>query len=108
MRKLIPTLLLAVAPLAHAEFRDGNDLFSKMRESGTGYNAVTIGYVQGVVDALQNVLFCPPPSVTAGQLYDMVRGYLADNPGERHLSGDVIITRVLKSSWPCPKRGSGT
>ena len=100
-------LLLAAALVctgAHAEFKDGNRLLSEMNGSHTNQmNA--LGYVVGVADAIMWVTFCPPATISAGQVHDMTKQYLEQYPADRHNSADRIINHVLKSAWPCAKKG---
>jgi hypothetical protein len=98
--------LALVAGSAHAEFIDGNKLLSDMN-GGHGFQMSALGYVMGVADALQNVTVCMPPSVTSGQVADMVRNYLINVPRERHHSGDILVGRVLREAWPCAARPPG-
>lgn len=108
MRAALLTLALLCGS-AHAEFIDGNKLLSDMNGSH-GMQMSALGYVMGVADTLQGVTVCAPPSVTSGQMRDMVFNYLTNTPAVRHLSGDSIVTHVLKSVWPCAnqRRGTGT
>ena len=97
--------LCFVAAGAHAEFKDGNKLLSEM--NGSQFQQMSaLGYVVGVADALDGVTVCSPNSVTAGQIHDMVKQFLENNPGLRHFTGDAIVNRVLSKAWPC-KKGSG-
>ena len=71
MRNKIIALTLCAGLPAHAEFKDGNKLLSEM--GGSVYDQMNaLGYVTGVVDALQGVVVCNPANVTAGQVNDMV------------------------------------
>lgn len=102
--------LLIIASLicgsAQAEFKDGNKLFSQMNQyaSTDWFNAM--GYITGVADTTYGVLHCAPANVTGGQLFDMVKSHMESYPGLRHFSADTIVTNVLKTSWPCPKKGN--
>ncbi len=96
-------ITLALCGSAHAEFLDGNKLLSDMKGSH-GFQMSALGYVMGVADAIQGAVACVPPSVTSGQVQDMVRNYLDNTPASRHHTGDVIVGHVLKSAWPCPVR----
>lgn len=100
MKKLIVVGMLVAMP-AYAEFKDGNKLLSEMNDANIVDDMASLGYVMGVTDAGQGVLHCAPPNVRAGQLRDMVKQYLTDNPSIRHLAGDSIVTHVMKSTWPC-------
>ena len=103
MRKMLLIAVLASAS-AHAEFKDGNKLLSEMNSShGNQMNA--IGYVTGVADTLSGVTYCGPSTITAGQVYDMVKQYLEAAPSMRHFSADSLINRVLSNAWPCAKKG---
>lgn len=100
--------LLLIAALvctsAHAEFKSGNKLLEDMTSSSMNQmNA--LGYVTGVADALMGITFCMPPTVNAGQVYDMVKLYLENNPANRHNTADRIVNHVLKNVWPCAQRG---
>ena len=104
MRKAI-ILAVALAGSAHAEFVDGNKLLSQIKDSGYFSQGHALGYIAGVADTGLGVIHCAPSNLTAGQLNDMVRNYLENTPAERHLTGDTIVNKVLKTVWPCAKRG---
>jgi hypothetical protein len=74
---------------------------------GYGFQMSALGYVMGVADTLQHVVVCIPSNVTSGQVNDMVRNYLTNVPRERHLSGDILIGRVLKEAFPCAQKPQG-
>jgi hypothetical protein len=98
-------LALLIAGSANAEFSDGNKLLSDM--NGDAMDRMhALGYVTGVFDAGRNLVHCPPTNVTAGQISDMVKNYLNNIPADRHLTGDTIVFKVLKATWPCAKKGS--
>lgn len=100
--KSIAAMSLVICATAHAEFKDGNKLLSDMNNNhSTQMNA--IGYVTGVADTLSGVTFCAPPSITAGQIYDMTKQYLEQNPANRHNSADRIIGLILRVTWPCSR-----
>lgn len=91
---------------AHAEFFDGNKLLARIKGDTYDY-ANAIGYVIGVADMMRNIAHCPPDNITAGQILDMVKQHLEDNPSTRHFTGDQHVVYVLKKAWPCAKKGSG-
>ena len=108
MKRLICIALLACGA-AHAEFKDGNQLYNQMQKefgSVDWFNA--IGYVTGVADTLSGVTVCGPSGgtgVPASQVYDIVKQYLQEYPAVRHLSGDRLVGRALERVFPCPKKG---
>lgn len=105
MRRAI-ILSLALAGTAHAEFKDGNKLLANMQDSSSYSQGIALGYVIGVADVGMGVIHCGPSNLTAGQLHDMIKNYLENTPADRHYSADSIINRVLKTMWPCAKKGT--
>jgi hypothetical protein len=108
---ILATLLNATA--ARAEFFSGNALATKLNSSSAVDQAVALGFIQGVFDVYVNVTICPPNNgagVTAGQLNDMIKNYLNNNPALRHHTAESIINEALKSLWPCKQqpRRNGT
>jgi hypothetical protein len=67
---------------------------------------VSLGYVMGVADVGTGILHCIPQNVRAGQLADMVKNYLRNTPAERHITADVTINKILKSTFPCQRRNN--
>jgi len=105
--KWLAAATLCVSLTAHAEFKTGNELLSDLNSPDTFLKGLSLGYIMGVADLGYGVIHCPPETVTAGQLRDMVRNYLTNTPAERHLSADTVINRVLRSTWPCKPSGRG-
>jgi hypothetical protein len=93
-----------LAGSAHAEFWDGNRLLDRMN-GGIAEQMQALGYVMGISDMGQGTLHCPPPNATAGQMEDIVKRYLNNNPAVRHLSADTIVNRALALVFPCSTGG---
>ena len=107
MKKLFAAVLF-IPMLAQAEFRTGNQLFSEIQSTGVVEQMISLGYIMGIADALRGINHCPPATVTAGQLRDMVKNYLDANPQFRHYTADTIVMAVLKQAWPCENKSKGT
>ncbi len=107
MKRLCAAVLAATCLSAQAEFFNGNDLLGKMQSSDLTDRMVALGYVMGVFDATRSIAHCPPDSITAGQVRDMVRQYMEGNPSTRHIVADVLVVGTLKQSWPCAQRQPG-
>ena len=107
MKKLILTTFLTLLSLAaSAQFNSGNKLLADMNDTSSSVNRMhALGYVVGVVDSLNRIMFCIPSNATAGQLHDMVHNYLTAVPAIRHKPADVIISDALGIAFPCPKGG---
>ena len=107
MKKLILIAALA-SSVAHAEFYTGNELLAKIEATNTVDSMLGLGYVMGVFDTARGVEHCPPDSITAGQVRDMVRQHLVNSPSIRHITADLQVRYVLKNAWPCPKKNNGS
>lgn len=102
---LLSTLL---ALPAQAQMFSGNkllDAFNKAETSSIDWGFVR-GYVAGVYDANAGIGFCAPSTVNLGQVSDMAKGYLDNNPAVRHLPAEAIILYMLNKAWPCAKKGA--
>lgn len=108
MKKLI-AILLCVPCMASAEFLNGNQLYQRMTSNDTGDKFYALGYVVGAYDMGVHVFFCPKTEsgITAGQIFDIAKNYMAENPGLRQQSADRMVRDALKRVWPCPNQ-SGT
>lgn len=105
MKKYLISLLFVPA-MAHAEFMSGNKLLNDLQSANVIDRMVGMGYVQGVMDAHTRALYCPPNGITAGQVTDMAKKHLEENPAIRHFAADGILAQLFKPIWPCPKKGT--
>lgn len=101
MKKLLIAAAVVITTTAHAQFITGNLLLEQMESKPLQ----AYGYIAGVFDTLSGIVQCAPQGVTLGQVHDMTRNYLLADPNNRNLAADIIITKVLASAWPCPKKG---
>ena len=69
MKKYIAALLLASAS-AHAGFLSGNTLLQHINTNEHLWQAYANGYIVGVHDMGDTILFCTPPTITVGQAKD--------------------------------------
>jgi len=106
-----PTYLEAqqyvVGAIKAHEFMSGNNLHNKMT-GDFGEKMQALGFIQGVFDVYVSVTFCSPENVTAGQVSDMVKRYLDNNPSTRHKTAESLINQALKQAWPCANNRGGT
>ena len=66
-------------------------------------------YVAGVFDGANTMdnyrnstsLYCAPRSVTVGQLGDMFRKHLRDDPEHRDLYAGTLVVGMLVRAFPC-------
>jgi hypothetical protein len=106
MKKALFSLLF-VSLATSAEFMTGNALLSNIQSTDSTRKGFAMGYIAGVADANQSITYCPPESITLGQLRDMTEQYLISNASIRNLSADVLIGDMLNLRWPCKQQTPG-
>lgn len=99
MKSLILILAFFSVSVFAQEKVDGNQLLSDLKEEANFRNGFSFGYVSGIADSLDN--FCPPKGVTNGQLYDIVKNFIEQNPAIRHYHRVYIAQHALKTTYPC-------
>lgn len=110
--KLIAAGCLSLAAMSVSAqgvtYYTGNQLM-EWNSSNTAFDRGRfMGYVVGIVDAKSRGwestrLCCVPPGVAVGQLEEVVRKYLKQNPQEWHLEADLQVTLAMTEAFPCPK-----
>ena len=103
MKKLMVVMAL-VGGSAQAEFYSGNEILQRMQADSHIERAVALGFVAGVADAWDGIMFCPPESVTTGQARDVALRFLIINPGKRHRPAAELVMDALAESWPCARK----
>lgn len=95
-------ITLALSSAAHADFLSGNGLFKEMTGTSDIGQMFATGYVVGVHDATSGTnQHCVPKGVNAGQLSDVVRLWLRNNPAHRHLPAEQLVVFSLSVAFPC-------
>lgn len=106
MKKLLAGLLM-VPCMAHANFINGNELWKYLNDTDYFSKGHSLGYITGVFDAYRGTHHCPPANgggITAGQVQDIVKQYLAANPQIRNIGADLLIMMALAQTWPCQNK----
>jgi hypothetical protein len=104
MKKLIAGVLMAPV-FAHAGgFLTGNDLLRHMDSESIGNRMHALGFVVGVHDTLSDEVICAPTGVTAGQLRDVVKKKLVENPEVRDMGAAVLVMVTLAGTYPCANK----
>lgn len=88
-----------------------NGLMDEMYEVGeclaflegfnAGWHALTDALIESKATVKPHTIFCPPRSVTNGQMIKVAMKYLDDNPAQLHLRMRVLFRRALISAFPC-------
>ena len=96
-------LLLFYTQLAYADYFHGNDLIRLMDSSETIDVAMYRGYVAGVQDSYNGVLFCVPEKVRLSQSCEIVAQYIKADPKKWHEAAKILVIEALRSAFPCKK-----
>jgi len=107
MKTIIAAALLAASSASSAQYINGNKLH-RDTTGGPQDISFSMGYITGVADAYDGELFCLPPAVNVGQMTDVVRKFIIDNPKHRHLNAAAIVSVALSDVWPCKAKKGGT
>jgi hypothetical protein len=102
-------MISLLVAMAATNFWDGNQLYSDLCQPDKVTIACTT-YVTGLIDganlvSLRNgeeLPFCIPPTATAGQLADVFKKELHDDPARRNLWGSSILWNAMTKAFPCP------
>lgn len=105
MKKLVAALLM-VPMMANAAFKTGNELLADINAPDLFSRGLALGYIMSAADMARGVWFCPPTDgggITAGQIQDMVKNYLTNQPTIRNKSADAILITLFAAWYPCQR-----
>lgn len=97
---IIAACLAALAASAQAELFNGTMLLERLRGTPEQQH-LAAGYIIGVADSHYKTGYCPPDSVNAKGIIDIVQAYLVAYPARRAETGDIVVISVLRAAWPC-------
>src|SRR5262245_572233 len=113
MHKLLLMVAIAAALIqpALAELREwtGNDWEADCAAPEAYKHLACLEYARGVREGLEvwrmmsrsTALVCIPGEVTTGQIVEVDRKFIKENPEHRHLPIRILLTRAFKVAWPC-------
>lgn len=105
MKRILYLFLTLAALSSHAQWTNGNNLHEQLSsDENSLMRALGIGYVIGVAESWDGIVFCTPGNSTPRQLSDTVKVYLANNPSQRHKPGRELVNSALRSAFPCLKK----
>jgi hypothetical protein len=79
-------------------------LLSNIQGDEAFKRAYAMGFILGVHDVYEDQIICSGANVTGGQLRDIVRKFLENNPSERDLPAHLLVMIALGKAFPCEKR----
>lgn len=104
----LPLVLMALfaSPVGAGGFINGNDLYRECSSDSAFKEGICLGYIAAISDAMEDVYIsgfraCYPTGVTTGQVTDIVRSFLKNNPAERHYRADGVVAQALSEAFPC-------
>src|SRR5437588_12881799 len=104
MRIFVLLLALVLLPsVARADYFDGNSLKQLMDSQRPQDVGMYRGYIAGVQDDHNGVLFCVHPDVRLNQAAAIVSKYFSVNPQLWHLPAKQLVIDALSQSFPCRK-----
>ena len=110
MKQLITLfiMLCTFSSNSWAGFISGNHLHGWLLEKensiGSKFNSgLFSGYVSGVVDMGDGILFCTASGVTVGQYGAVVAKYINNNPEKWNISAHLLVVSALEEAFPCKK-----
>lgn len=80
----------------------GNEILQHF-EGGDVERNYAHGFVDGAISVLDAEDSICLPKVTHGQIHDVVKQFLKENPAKRHLSAVLLVLLATNEAWPCPK-----
>lgn len=85
-----------------AGFLTGNELYDACKSS----SAICLGYIEGITDAIDvsrvnGAEACIPEHVTVGQVREVVKLYLQQNPQTWHAGASGLVATALSTAFPC-------
>jgi hypothetical protein len=100
--------LLATQP-ASAGFMDAKELSDLYELQGTPDNRSPVypklyGYVIGVHDLGESILWCAPDGTRVAQVLKVVQNHISAHPESWNNSAAEEISKALKAAWPCPAK----
>jgi hypothetical protein len=91
-----------------AEIEDGDSLYANCMDTRAGW-IVCRGYVEGIADvmtipggSIAGYTACVPDyHISAGQLLDVAKQFLASHPEKRRLGAAELLAHALSDAFPC-------
>jgi hypothetical protein len=103
MKKLIFCLALLIVLPVNANYLSGNELKARCVSDNYVNSGMCMGYITGVVDSYNNFVFCIPTGVTIGQMKDILKKYMDENPAKLHESAVDIVASAMKKDFSCKR-----
>jgi hypothetical protein len=98
-------LSLACTATAQAEFYTGQEILDRLQSKSLIQKTLAVGYISGIFDMGQGVLWCGVPSdTTAGEVVAVVGLHLLSNRDQLHRGASVLVASAILGHFEeCPK-----
>ena len=118
LASVLATLLILNSFIANAGVFSGNELLEMIQSKDFENKNAAFFYINGVLEAqvlqaykdnlravkdakLDESPLCIPDTVTKGQLLDIVKKFLNDNPADRHEQALPLVQYALGKAFNC-------
>lgn len=102
---IIHAALLFNSTTVFAGFWTSTELMQMLEEDMRGdatYNVgMVTGYILGVHDSVAGNQICLTDKATVKQVKQVVFNYMKGHPEQWSTSANTIVTKALRSVWPC-------
>lgn len=96
----------ALVASGHAWSATGNDLIEWGKDNPKGsrfIDGVYMGYISGIADFSNGILFCAPNGATNGQNVAIVTKFLKNNPERWTEQAATLVVAALSAAYPSCK-----
>ncbi len=94
---------LSAPVLAQRQVISGEELAVWLSQAGESGRGAFAGFVLGVHDAFNEIMFCTSREVSASQIEHAVSGFLNTHPELLYKSGADLVREALAGAFPCRK-----
>ena len=101
--KYLLAIFFVIIPLSQikADYFHGNGLIQLMDSQKTHDVTMFRGYVAGVQDAHNGIMFCVPEHVRLSQASTIVSNYIKADPKRWHEAAKNLVISALREAFPC-------
>ncbi len=108
MKKVILSIMVAISLHAGNPIVDGSKAWEHYDNGNKNFDSFLFGfyagYILGIKDSENNILFCIPSNIEGEQILAIVRKYIKNNPEKWNKGNWNLVFTPLKEAFPCKKK----
>lgn len=104
MKPIIIITMILMGSMANAQMslKNGSGIHEACSKGTDFASGFCLGYVAGSFDAVDfSKIACIPAGVTTGQVRDVVKQFMTNNPSLRHFSASSLIKEAIRVAFSC-------